>query len=180
MISIKNRFSPLTRFLIKVGFIYASWQWLYDALVLPDGRLDTWLSIAGVKLASSGLRWGGWDIESAGRIIACTGNRGVEIQNGCNGMEILGLYSGLIIAYPGNMVRRVLFLFSGIGLLFFANVFRIAFFTLSIFYFPSYWNPIHDYSSYVFFYPTVLILWYLWLYLNNPTDIFSTADLSSV
>ena len=179
MIKIKNKLSPLTLFLLKAGGVYAAWQLLYDLVVLPDGRLDTWLSLTGVKLAAAGLSFLGWDIESTGRVIACAGNRGVEIQNGCNGMDLLGLYAGFIIAYPGDMKKRFLFLFSGFGLLFLANVLRIAFFTLSSLYFPNYWDPVHIYSSYMFFYPIVLTLWFLWTTVNEQNDIFSGAGFSS-
>ena len=179
MINIKSRFSPLTLFLLKAGGVYAAWQLVYDFVVLPDGRVDTWLSITGVKLAAAGLSFVGWEIETAGRFIACIGNRGVEIQNGCNGMDLLGLYAGFIIAYPGDLKKRAVFMAGGIGLLFITNVLRIAFFALSNLYFPQYWDPVHYYSSYVFFYPIVLTLWYLWTILSDHTDIFSGASLSS-
>ena len=179
MINIKSRFSPLTLFLLKAGGVYAAWQLVYDFVVLPDGRVDTWLSITGVKLAAAGLSFVGWEIETAGRFIACVGNRGVEIQNGCNGMDLLGLYAGFIIAYPGDLKKRAVFMAGGIGLLFITNVLRIAFFALSNLYFPQYWDPVHYYSSYVFFYPIVLTLWYLWTILSDHTDIFSGASLSS-
>ncbi len=179
MINLKNKFSPLTLFLLKAGGVYAAWQLMYDLVVLPNGRLDTWLSITGVKLASAGLSFLGWEIETAGRFIACTGNRGVEIQNGCNGMDLLGLYAGFIIAYSGDMKKRLMFIAGGIGLIFIANVFRIAFFALSNLYFPQYWEPVHYYSSYVFFYPIVLTLWYLWTTVSDHSDIFSGESFSS-
>ncbi len=179
MIKIRNKLSPLTLFLLKAGGVYAAWQLLYDLVILPDGRLDAWLSITGVKLAAVGLSFLGWEIESTGRVIACVGNRGVEIQNGCNGFDLLGLYAGFIIAYPGDIKKRGLFLTGGIGLIFMANVIRIAFFTISNLYFPDYWEPVHIYSSYVFFYPIVLTLWFLWTTVNEQTDIFSGARFSS-
>ena len=179
MINIKSRFPPLTLFLLKAGGVYAAWQLVYDFVVLPDGRIDTWLSITGVKLAAAGLSFVGWEIETAGRFIACAGNRGVEIQNGCNGMDLLGLYAGFIIAYPGVLKKRMAFIVGGIGLIFIANVFRIAFFVLANLYYPNSWDPIHQWSSYVFFYPIVLTLWYLWTTVSDRNDIFSGASLSS-
>ena len=179
MINIKSRFSSLTLFLLKSGGVYAAWQLVYDLVVLPDGRVDTWLSITGVKLAAAGLSFVGWEIETAGRFIACAGNRGVEIQNGCNGMDLLGLYAGFIIAYPGDLKKRMAFIAGGIGMLFIANVFRIAFFVLSNLYYPNYWDPLHSWSSFVFFYPIVLTLWYLWTTMSDHTDIFSGGSFSS-
>ncbi len=179
MINVKNKFSPLTLFLIKAGGVYAVWQLLYDMVILPDGRLDTWLSISGVSIAGGLLTLFGVDVETSGRFIACIGNRGVEIQNGCNGMDLLGLYGGFIIAYPGELKKRLLFLSGGIVSIFVANVLRIAFFAVWDHYFPQYWEPVHYYSSYVFFYPIVLTLWYVWTTQSDRSDIFSGASLSS-
>ncbi len=179
MVNLKNKFAPLTVFLLKAGGVYAAWQLLYDLVILPDGRLDTGLSFSGVVLAHGFLSFFGWEVESTGRFIACIGSRGVEIINGCNGLDLLGLYAGFIIAYPGDMRKRLFFLGSGLVLLFFSNALRIAFFALSILYFPQYWDPVHIYSSYVFFYPIVLILWYLWTTMSDQTAIFSGAGLSS-
>jgi exosortase/archaeosortase family protein len=164
---------------LKAGGVYAAWLLIYDFVVLPDGRLDTWMSITSVKLAAAGLSFAGWEIETAGRFIACTGNRGIEIQNGCNGMDLLGLYAGFIIAYSGDAKKRLMFIAGGIGMLFIANVFRIAFFALSNLYFPQHWEPVHLYSSYIFFYPIVLTLWYLWTTVSDHTDIFSGGSFSS-
>ena len=94
-------------------------------------------------------------------------------------MDLWGLYAGFIIIYPGDLKKRMAFIAGGIGLLFIANVFRIALFVLSNLYYTNYWESIHDWSSYVFFYPIVLTLWYLWTTVSDRNDIFSGASLSS-
>jgi len=163
--------SPLTRFLIKVSTIYIIWYLIYDYYLLPDGRLDAFLSLSGVNLAGCILNIFGWDIYSEARVLAITGTNGVEIQNGCNGLELIGLYMGFIIAFPGGPIqKRIIFLAGGILLLFVANVFRIMIFALSIYYVPTFWEQVHTYSSYFIFYPIVLTLWYIW-------TTFSDEDL---
>ena len=175
----KHRLSPLTIFLLKAGVIYAGWHLLYTYILLPNGRLDAFLSLSGVRLAAGVLSILGWEVESAGRFIAIFGTRGVEIQNGCSGVDLLGLYAGFIIAYPGPMRKRLLLLAGGLLLLYFANIFRITAFALSSVYFPEHWSEIHDYSSYVFFYPIVLSLWYIWTVIGDQDTIFSGGELSS-
>jgi len=175
----KHRLSPLTIFLLKAGVIYAGWHLLYTYILLPNGRLDAFLSLSGVRLAAGVLSILGWEVESAGRFIAIFGTRGVEIQNGCSGIELIGLFAGFIIAYPGPMRKRLLLLVGGILLLYFANIFRIAAFALSSVYFPEHWLEIHLYSSYVFFYPIVLSLWYIWTVIGDQDTIFSGGELSS-
>jgi len=152
---------------------------LYDNILLPDGKLDTFLSLSGVRLAAGALSTLGWEVESVGRIIAILGTSGVAIQNGCNGVDLLGLYAGFIIAYPGPMRKRLLLLVGGLLLLYFANIFRIAAFALSSVYFPEHWSEIHNYSSYIFFYPIVLSLWYLWTVIGDQDTIFSGDELFS-
>ena len=156
-------FSPLTRFLILAGGVYTIWHLVYEYYLLPDGRLDELISLSGVKLAAMTLNIFGWDIVSVDRVLAIIGSRGVEIQNGCNGLELMGLYMGFIIVYPGGGIKkRLLFLSGGLGLLFLANVIRIILFAITIFYVPGLWEQVHTYSSYFIFYPIVLTLWYLW------------------
>lgn len=163
--------SPLTRSSMKVSAIYIIWYLIYDYYLLPDGRLDAFLSLSGVNLAGGILNIFGWDIYSEARVLAITGTNGVEIQNGCNGLELIGLYMGFIIAFPGGPIqKRMIFLAGGILLLFVANVFRIMIFALSIYYVPTFWEQVHTYSSYFIFYPIVLTLWYIW-------TTFSDEDL---
>ena len=168
--------SPLTRFLIKVSTIYIIWYLIYDYYLLPDGRLDAFLSLSGVNLAGGILNIFGWDIYSEARVLAITGTNGVEIQNGCNGLELIGLYMGFIIAFPGGPIqKRMIFLAGGILLLFVANVFRIMIFALSIYYIPTFWEQVHTYSSYFIFYPIVLTLWYIWTTFSDEDLLLTPA-----
>ena len=168
--------SPLTRFLMKVSTIYIIWYLIYDYYLLPDGRLDAFLSLSGVNLAGGILNIFGWDIYSEARVLAITGTNGVEIQNGCNGLELIGLYMGFIIAFPGGPIqKRLIFLAGGILLLFVANVFRIMIFALSIYYVPTFWEQVHTYSSYFIFYPIVLTLWYIWTTFSDEDLLLTPA-----
>ena len=154
---------PLSFFFIKVGLIYGGWDFLYHYVFLPDFWLDTWLSHIGVSMAAGTLSFLGWDIESSARFICIVGNRGIEVQNGCNGLDLLGLYAGFIIVYPGLLKKRLIFLGGGLLLLFFANIFRISTFVLTNYYIPQYMDIYHEYSSFIIFYPIVLTLWYFWI-----------------
>jgi len=122
----------------------------------------------------------GTAVESTARFVCVVGNRGIEVQNGCNGLDLLGLYAGFIIAYPGSMNKRLYFLFGGLFFLFLANVFRIATYVLTNYYFPQYMDVYHEYSSFIIFYPIVLTLWYLWTENSDQQSFLSGAGFSSV
>jgi exosortase/archaeosortase family protein len=181
VINVKNKLtlSPLSVFLLKAGAVYAVWHLLYDYILLPDGRLDTFMSFSGVRMAADALSLCGWEVESSGRILNVFNARGVEILNDCNGLDLLGIYTGFIIAYPGPIRERLLLLAGGLLLLYFANVLRIAVLALSNVYYPDYWNNVHSASSYVFFYPLILGLWYIWTIISDQKTIFSAGDFSS-
>jgi|TARA_Y100000034_G_scaffold32189_1_gene39351 exosortase/archaeosortase family protein len=181
VINVKNKLtlSPLSVFLLKAGAVYAVWHLLYDYILLPDGRLDTFMSFSGVRMAADALSICGWEVESSGRILNVFNARGVEILNDCNGLDLLGIYTGFIIAYPGPIRKRLLLLAGGLLLLYFANVLRIAVLALSNVYYPDYWDNVHGASSYVFFYPLILGLWYIWTIISDQKTIFSAGDFSS-
>ncbi|MDP6820733.1 MAG: hypothetical protein QGG04_04590 [Candidatus Marinimicrobia bacterium] len=143
---------------------------------MPDGRLDTFLSFTGVRHASWLLSALGWEIETTDRFISCAGKRGVFIQNGCNGLNLLGLYAGFIVAYPGPWDKRLPFLAGGLFALYLAIVARIAFFAVFNASYPQYWGTAHEYSSYVFFYPIVLSFWYLWTLISEEKHLFFSGE----
>ena len=153
------------------------WQLLYDLYLLPNGRLDEFLSLSGVTIASKILSLMGFAIESKGRIIGCIGSRAVEINNGCNGLQLFGMFSGFIASYPGTWKNRFILLATGSTVLFFVNALRIAFFAVFNSIFPEHWDLAHDTSSYIFFYPVVLTFWYICTQLSSedsPLDQLQT------
>ena len=153
------------------------WQLLYDLYLLPNGRLDEFLSLSGVTIASKILSLMGFAIESNGRIIGCIGARAVEINNGCNGLQLFGMFSGFIVSYPGTWENRFILLATGSTILFFVNALRIAFFAVFNSIFPEHWDLAHDTSSYIFFYPVVLTFWYICTQMSSedsPLDQLQT------
>ena len=134
---------------------------VYDIYLLPNGKLDEFLSLSGVIIASKVLTVLGFAIESEGRIIGFVGARVVEINNGCNGLQLFGMFSGFIVSYPGIWKNRFILLATGSTVLFFVNALRIAFFAVFNSIYPEHWDLAHDTSSYIFFYPVVLTFWYI-------------------
>jgi len=144
---------------------------------LPNGKLDEFLSLSGVTIASKVLSLMGFAIESNGRIIGCIGARAVEINNGCNGLQLFGMFSGFIVSYPGTWKNRFILLATGSTVLFFVNALRIAFFAVFNSIFPEHWDLAHDISSYIFFYPVVLTFWYICTQMSSedsPLDQLQT------
>ena len=71
------------------------------------------------------------------------------------------MFSGFIVSYPGTWKNKLILLVSGSAVLFVVNALRIAFFAVFNSIYPEHWDLAHDTSSYIFFYPVVLIFWYI-------------------
>ncbi|MBI89334.1 MAG: hypothetical protein CMG60_04530 [Candidatus Marinimicrobia bacterium] len=169
---------PLRRFIITAFLLFIGWRLLYDLLLLPDGRIDYFMSITGVQLASYILIFLGWEIETSGRLIAQAGSRAVEILNGCNGLQVLGLFSGFIFAYPGNNLKRIYVMLFGMLILYFSNVIRIIFFVFVNAQYPDYWDISHSIITHLFTYPIILLIWYWWIVINEE-DVYLSLKMSS-
>tara|TARA_B100000029_G_scaffold272309_2_gene267225 strand:- start:33 stop:578 length:546 start_codon:yes stop_codon:yes gene_type:complete len=166
---LKNKFAqnPFLGFMVKASIFYIVWQIIYDLIILPDGRLDHFLSVSVAVLAKNALSLFGWNISALDRLIVIEGYRGVEVLNGCNALTLMALYSGFIISFQGPNKKRIIYLLGGIGIIFILNVIRIMAFSLATVYFQPHWDTFHEFSPFIFFYPFVLWTWYQWTLLSD-------------
>ena len=154
-------------FLVKAGLFYIVWQVIYELVIFSDGRLDQFLAVSAALLAKNALVVFGWNINVWDRLIVIDGYRGVEVLNECNALTLMALYSGFIISFQGPNQKRILYLLSGIGIIFILNVIRIMAFSLATVYFQPHWDTFHEFSSFIFFYPAILGIWYQWTLLSE-------------
>jgi len=51
-------------------------------------------------------------------------------------------------------------------------------FALANVYFPDHWDTFHEFSAFIFLYPLMLGLWYLWTVKSGQEDILSPSRFS--
>ncbi len=163
-------------FFAKAICFFIAWYLLYELLLLPDGRLDLWLSLNIVKVSDSLLGIMGFDTFRMQRVVGLEGNGGIEIVNGCNGIAAMGLFVGFIIAYPGNLKRKMSFLFFGICVIYLTNVLRIGVLAITQEYWPLFFDITHDYSTTAIFYLVIFILWVVWMNQTDTSSDFKMID----
>ena len=139
-----------------------SWSIIYDLNLSFIVELDTFLSTATVSINALIFKLFNIPLYHSGRVISLGIGNGIEVIDGCNILDILGMYIAFIIAYNGPRTRMFKFLFFGAISLFTLNVIRI--FLLIIFnaYLTDYFNAFYLSSSYIFFHPFILFMWYKW------------------
>jgi exosortase family protein XrtF len=157
--------SPVTLFVIKALSIFIVWYVLYEMWLLPDGRLDLWLSHNIVGVSKGLLQWIGYETWSVNRIIGIGENAGIELVDGCTGISAIGLFLGFILAYPGDWKKRVSYSLFGIGVIYIVNILRIVVLAITQEEWIEFFDFTHDYSTTAIFYLVIFGLWVIWVQL---------------
>lgn len=154
--------SDLFRFGIKVIGIYILWYLVYELWLLPDGSLDEWVALNIVDTSAGILKALNYDIYTAGRLIGLEEGAGILLVDGCNGIAAIGLFIGFVVAYPGEWIPRISFIFIGIGVIYLVNILRIAVLVVTQVRWPGFFSFTHDYSTTAIFYLVIFGLWVVW------------------
>ncbi|MEO1022674.1 MAG: archaeosortase/exosortase family protein [Bacteroidota bacterium] len=161
--------SPLVQFALKALGIFVAWYILYELWLLPDGRLDEWLSLNIIGNVSGILQLFGYDIYTVNRIIGVNGFSGVELVDGCNGISAMGLFFGFIFAFPGAWKEKAYFSIFGVLIIYLINILRVVVLTVTKVEWPSLFDFTHDYSTTAIFYLIIFLMWVLWVKVSETT-----------
>lgn len=160
----------LTRFIVTSLGIFIAWYLLYDLWILPDGRVDLVLSLHIIAVSKGILGLVGVEALSNARVIWLDGANGIEIVDGCNGIEALGLFVGFVIAYKGTWRNRAWFIPLGLFFIYAVNILRVVVLTVTQLHAPAIFDFTHDYSTTAIFYIVIFAMWVWWANLGeNPS-----------
>ena len=159
--------SSIFAFLFKVCIAFIAWYIFYDIWLLNDGRLDEWVSLNIIGNTAGILSWFGYEVNSVNRIIGIGVTPGIEIVNGCNGISAIGLFLGFIIAYPGDLSKKISFSVLGIMLIYISNLIRVIVLVISQKEWFVFFDLIHDYATSAIFYLIIFVLWMIWVNYND-------------
>lgn len=158
-----NMRSPVVKFIVKALSIFVVWYLIYELWLLPDGRLDEWLSLNIIGTSAGILKAFGADIFTVNRIIGIGEYPGIQVVDGCNGISAIGLFIGFILAYPGDWKSRISFSIVGVGVIYLVNIVRITVLVITQKEWPQFFDFTHDYSTTAIFYIVIFILWMVWV-----------------
>ncbi len=166
----KGRYGPVFRFLAKALAVYGVWYVVYELWLLPDGRLDTWVSMAAAQISGLTLTGLGVDVAVEGRAVQVARTAGVRIIDGCNGLSNIGVFVGFVVAYPGKTTRRLWFIPLGILIIFLTNVVRVSVLAGSQAYWPEAFSWLHGMPTGAPFHLTVFGLWVIWAHYGGSAQ----------
>ncbi len=159
--------NELIRFAAKALGIFVAWYLVYDLWILPDGRVDHALSLHIISVAGGIMEAFGFEPWYAGRVMGLPGANGIEMVDGCNGLEALGLFVGFVLAYPGPAKARLWFIPLGLFLIYAVNILRLIVLAWTQLSAPGLFDFTHDYSTTAIFYIVIFAMWVWWANLGD-------------
>lgn len=105
----------------------------------------------------------GFETEVFGKVVRISGTSGVYLDRGCLGRNLMGLFAGFILAYPGRIKHKIWYVPLGLVVITFLNVLRIAGLAYVVYCCPEYLDVNHHvifkYTVYFF----IFLMWYFWI-----------------
>lgn len=155
---------PIVRFLLFFAGLYVLWFLVYDLWLHPEESLDEWIIQWTIYISEHVLQLFGYTIYTdGGRVIAVAGTSGLYVGDSCNSITLVALFSGFIIAWPGIIKRKIIYILLGSFFIFTLNVIRIMVLCILETYSRAYTEFNHTYTFTFLMYAFIFLLWYLWV-----------------
>ncbi|HEX8428443.1 exosortase X [Hymenobacter sp.] len=155
----------LRRFLVLAVVLYLIWFFTYEYWVLPDGRLNSFLS-QNIAAASVGLlRILGFPASldpERSTLVMMGKQQAVYVGDYCNGLVLYVLFMGFVLAYPGPVRHKLWFIPVGILSIYALNVIRVAALAINHLYSYKTVDFNHHYTFTFVVYGCIFLLWMLW------------------
>lgn len=168
--------SPLVRFLINGILFYGLWILFYSFLRYQFNfnqiysKITYHLTNSWLYSTRFFLELLGFDIivekaQKAVKIVEAESIKAIVVlKKGCLGRNLLGLFIGFIIAYPGKISHKLWYIPVGLVAFYLLNTIRIAGLALAIYYYPEAYKSYnhHDIFKYAT-YAMIFLLWYIYI-----------------
>ena len=160
---------PFPRFVATASLLYILWYALYELWLHPQRSLELLVVDNLIFLCSGMLKFLGYQLITAPvlyeniRTIGIDGTYGLFIADSCAGVPLFALFAGFIIAYPGAVKKKLIFIPLGIITIHLINALRIAGLCMVSFHTPEYLDFNHHYTFTVTVYAYIFLLWVIWV-----------------
>lgn len=125
--------------------------------------ITAWLTDTLLHAAQFFLKIGGEDSLIYKKSLQQIGGNGIYLDRGCLGRNLMGLFAGFLVAFPGRIDTKLWFIPMGLGLVFLINILRIVALYLTNKYYPQYMDINHHTVFKYSVYALTFLLWYIWI-----------------
>lgn len=161
--------NPITRFLILLLGFYIGWYLVYNLWLHPAETIDLFVIDITIKASRWLLELFGYTVfTGVERVIGVDGTGGLWVGDNCNGMALFALFTGFILAYPGNWKKKLVFIPLGIISIELLNILRIICLAILDTHSRDWTEFNHTYTFTIIIYGFIFLLWMLWT--NKVSD----------
>lgn len=153
----------ITSFIFKAILFFVAWQILFAFWIKTESGLNEVLTDYVIKATKIGMESLGFSAKNDGNIILIENKPILRVENECNGLELLALFAGFIICFPGHPKIKLLYILIGSVILLMVNVGREILLGLNYYYFRSTFDINHKYTYTIIVYLIVFGIWKHWL-----------------
>jgi exosortase/archaeosortase family protein len=114
----------VAKFITKAIVIFIAWQLLYDLILQPSGIPDKALTQVVLSGTVQMLSVFYSSVQQVGNSILIGGKPSINIEDACNGLELIALYLGYLIILPSNWKRMASYILIGVVAIYFLNIVR--------------------------------------------------------
>ncbi len=161
--------------MLYFGLLYIAWFAVYDVALHPwiidesgkqvrsEANIDKKMVYITITISEKIIRILGYEVYTDGdRQLYIDGSSGIWIGDNCNAITLIALFAGFIIAYPGNVIRKLWFIPLGSLIIFVLNVIRMVVLTIIDTYSRAWTEFNHTYTFNIIIYGVIFILWIYW------------------
>lgn len=150
----------ILRFLLFTFSLCLCWFILYDFWL---SSLEDQLTIKVVNASVALLSALGYNAKASDYMIQIDGADMVFVYHACNGMILMALFSGFVIAFPGQWKLKLLYIPFGILVINTVNVLRVTALAINAQYYSHTVEFNHKYTFTIIVYAVIFALWMLWV-----------------
>lgn len=122
-----------------------------------------YLTLGLLEMTHGALELMGYDASVQGKVMRIAGTGGVLLDRGCLGRNLLMLFAGFLIIYPGNWKPKLWFIPMGVILIFILNLIRIGGLTIIAYKAPEHLQINHDVFFKYSVYGLTFLLWFIYI-----------------
>ncbi len=153
----------LKKFGLRSLIVFIIWLIVYHSFIIPDGRINQFLTGTVITGTLSGLKLLGHNSVREDNYVLIDNEPVVLVADNCNGLELFVLYAGFILCFPGRIGFKLIFIPAGISLIYGINVLREIVLALNYKFFRETFEFNHKYTYVLIVYIFVFILWRIWI-----------------
>jgi len=165
---IKQR-NPLELFLIKGAVLFLLYYIGKTVLnksalfKIPYHNFKLFMTKALLYPTKTLLGWMGYESDIQGKLLIIMDDYAIRIDRACLSMNLMALFAGFLIIYPGKLRSKLWYIPMGIIIIYLLNILRVSGLGIINVCCPASMDFYHRYLFKIIIYCLIFLMWFIWI-----------------